>query len=71
MLAVVDLVVPDNRAAVCPDLNPCQGVPIDVVPFDEASAITENINTPLVAIKNGVAPVFDKSRTSGTLYDAA
>lgn len=58
MLAVVNLVVSDNRAAVCPDLDSCQGVTVDVISFDEASAITKNINTTLVAIKNGIAPEF-------------
>lgn len=54
----MDLVVPDNRTAICPDLDPCQGVAVDVVSFNETSAITKNINTTLVAIKNGIAPVF-------------
>lgn len=58
VLAVMDLVVSDNRAAVCPDLDSCQGVTIDVVSFDETSAITENIHTTLVAIKNGIASVL-------------
>lgn len=58
MLAVMDLVVSDNRTAVRPDLDSCQGITVDVVPFNEASAIAKNINTTLVAIKNGVAPEF-------------
>lgn len=58
MLAVVDLVVSDNRTAVRPDLDSCQGVTIDVISFNEASAIAKNINTTLVAIKNGIAPEF-------------
>lgn len=58
MLAIMDLVVSDNRAAVCPDLDSRQGITINVVSFDEASAITKNINSTLVAIKNGIAPVF-------------
>lgn len=61
MLAIMNLVVPDNRAAICPDLDSCQGVTIDVVSFNEASAITKNINSTLVTIKNGVAPVLDKT----------
>lgn len=61
MLAIVDLVVSDNRAAVRPDLDTCQGVTVDVVSLNEASAITENINATLVAIKNGVAPVFGEN----------
>ena len=56
MLSVVDLVVPDDRAAVCPDLDPCQRVAVDVVPLDEASAVAEYVHAPLVAIINGVAP---------------
>lgn len=63
MLAVMDLVVPDNRAAVRPDLDSCQGVTIDVVSFDEASAVTKNINATLVAIKYGIAPVFGQNNT--------
>lgn len=56
VLAVMDLVVPDDRTAVCPDLDSCQGVTVDVIPFNEAPAITKDINTTLVAIKNGIAP---------------
>lgn len=56
MLAIVDLVVPDNRAAVCPDLDSSQGVAVDVVSFDEASTVTKNINATLVAIINGITP---------------
>lgn len=56
MLAIVDLVVSDNGTTICPDLDSCQGVAIDVISFDEASAVTKYINTTLVAIKNGVAP---------------
>lgn len=61
MLAIMNLVVPDNRAAICPDLDSCQGVTIDVVSFNEASAITKNINSTLVTIKNGIAPVLDRT----------
>lgn len=58
MLAVVDLVVSDNGTTVCPDLDPCQGVAVDVISFDEASAVTKNINATLVAVKNGIAPTI-------------
>lgn len=58
VLAIVDLVVSDDRTAVGPDLDSRQGVTVDVVSFDKASAITKNINTTLVAIKNGIAPTF-------------
>lgn len=61
MLAIMNLVVPDNRAAICPDLDSCQGITIDVVSFNEASAITKNINSTLVTIKNGIAPVLDRT----------
>lgn len=54
----MDLVVSDDRTAVGPDLDSCQGVAVDVVSFDETSAITKNINATLVAIKNGIAPTF-------------
>lgn len=57
VLAVVDLVVSDDWTAVGPDLYSCQGIAVDVVSFDEASAVTENIHTALIAIKNGVAPI--------------
>lgn len=63
MLAIVDFVVSDNRAAVCPDLDSCQGVTIDVVSFNEASAVTKNINATLVPIKNCIAPVFGQNST--------
>lgn len=56
VLAIMDLVVSDNGTTICSDLDSCQGVAVDVISFDEASAIAENINTPLVAIKNGIAP---------------
>lgn len=58
MLAIVDLVVSDNRTTVRSDLDSCEGVPIDVISFNKASAIAKNINTTLVAIKNGIAPTF-------------
>lgn len=61
MLTIMDLVVSDNRAAVCPDLDSCQSISVDVVSFDEASAITENVNSTLVTIKNGIAPVFGQN----------
>lgn len=61
MLAVMDLVVSDNRAAVRPDLDSCQGITVDVVSFNEASAVTKNINATLVAVKNGIAPVFGQN----------
>lgn len=57
VLAVVDLVVSDDWTAVGPDLYSCQGIAVDVVSFDEASAVAENINTALIAIENGVAPI--------------
>lgn len=63
MLAIVDLVVSDDGAAVRPDLDSCQGVAVDVVSFDEASAIPENINSTLVAIKNGIAPVLEQNNS--------
>ena len=62
MLAVMDLVVSDNGAAVCPDLDSCQGVTVDVISFDEASAITKNVDATLIAIKNGIAPIWTKTR---------
>lgn len=65
MLAVVDLVVPDNGTAVCPDLDSCQGIAIDVVSFDEASAVPEYINATLVAVENGVAPKSATKHISG------
>ena len=61
MLAIVDLVVSNNRAAVRPDLDSCQGVTVDVVSFNEASAVTKNINATLVAIEDGIAPVFGQN----------
>lgn len=60
MLTIMDLVVPDNRTAICPDLDSCQGIAIDVISFNKASAITKNVNTTLVPVKNGIAPVFEQ-----------
>lgn len=54
----MDFVVPDNRTAVSPDLNPCQGIPIYVVSFNKAPAITKYVNTTLVAIKDRVTPAI-------------
>lgn len=62
MLAIVDLVVSDNRAAVRPDLDSRQGVTVDVISFDEASAVAKNINATLVAVENGIAPKFGTNR---------
>lgn len=59
----MDLVVSDYGTAICPDLDSCQGIAIDVISFDETSAIAKNINTPLVAIKNGVAPTSQQNNT--------
>lgn len=56
VLAIMDLVVSDNGTTICSDLDSCQGIPVDVISFDEASAVAKYINTALVAIKNGVAP---------------
>lgn len=53
----MDLVVSDDWTAVCPDLYSSQGIAVDVISFDEASTITKNIHTTLIAIKNGIAPV--------------
>lgn len=53
----MDLVVSDNGTAVCPDLYSRQGIAVDVISFDEASTITENINATLIAIENGIAPI--------------
>lgn len=53
----MDLVVSDNWTAVRPDLYSCQGVAVDVISFNKASTVTENINTTLIAIKNGIAPL--------------
>lgn len=33
MLPIVDFVVPYNGTAVCADLNPSQGVTVDVIAF--------------------------------------
>lgn len=57
VLAVMDLVVSDNGTAVCPDLYSSQGIAVDVISFDEASTVTENINATLIAIENGIAPI--------------
>lgn len=59
MLSVVDLVVSYDGAAVRPDLDPCQGVTVDIIPLDEASPITEYVNSALVTVEDGVAPVID------------
>lgn len=53
----MDLVVSDNWTAVRPDLYSRQGVAVDVISFNKASTVTENINTTLIAIKNGIAPL--------------
>lgn len=55
----------DNGTTVCPDLDSCQGIAVDVISFNEASAVTEYINTTLVAVKNGVAPTSASKHTLG------
>lgn len=52
----MDLVVSDNWTTVRPDLYSSQGVAVDVISFNKASTVTENINATLIAIKNGIAP---------------
>lgn len=61
MLAIMDLIVSNNRTAVSPDLDSRQGISIDIVSFYEASAITKNINSTLVTIKNGITPVIGQN----------
>lgn len=56
----MDLVVSDDGTAVGPNLYSCQGIPVDVVSFDEASAIAEDVNAALIAVENGVSPVRRK-----------
>lgn len=68
MLAIVDLVMPDNWAAICPDLDSCQGVTVYVISFYEASAVAKNIHASLVAIKNGIGSVFKKKTKSEKLF---
>lgn len=58
MLTIMDLVVPDNRTTVGPDLNPCQGIPMYVVSFNKTAAITKYVNTTLVPIKDCITPVI-------------
>lgn len=65
VLAIVDLVVSDNGTTIRPDLDPCQGVAVDVISFDEASAVAKYINAALVAVKNGVAPTSTAGHVLG------
>lgn len=67
MLSVVDLVVSYDGAAVCPDLDPCQGVTVDIIPLNEASAVTEYVNATLVTVEDGVSPVIDTPWKNGTI----
>lgn len=60
MLAIVNLVVSDYRAAVGSDLDPCKGVTIDVVALNQASSVAENVNASLVTIKYGISPGWIK-----------
>lgn len=56
MLSVVDLVLPYDGAAIGPDLDPGQGVPVDVVPLDQSPAVSEYVHTPLVSVEYSVSP---------------
>ena len=56
MLPVVDLVVPDDGAAVGADLDACQRVAVDVVALYEAPAVAEDVDSTLVPVEDGVAP---------------
>lgn len=58
MLPIVDFVLSDDRAAVGPDLDPCQGVAMDVVPFDEAPPISKYVNATLITIIDGISPGY-------------
>ena len=62
MLSIVDLVVPNDGAAVCPDLNASQGIAIDVVAFYKTPSIAKYVNTALVPVEDGVAPEHDRQK---------
>lgn len=47
----------DDWTAVGPNLYSCQGIPVDVISFDKASAVAEDVNATLIAVENSVAPI--------------
>ena len=56
MLAVVDLVLPYDRAAVCSDLDAGQGVSVDVVALDQSPTVSEYVHATLVSVEYSVSP---------------
>lgn len=64
MLAVVDLVVPDDGAAIGSDLDASQRVPVDVVHFDEAPPIAKYVHASLVPVVDGIPPALKNSTLS-------
>lgn len=56
VLAVVDLVVADDGAAVGSDLDARQGVTVDVVTLYQAPPISKYVHASLVPVENGVSP---------------
>lgn len=58
VLSIVDLVVPYNRAAVGSDLDPRQGVTIDIVILYQTPTITKYVHPSLVTIEYGISPRY-------------
>lgn len=52
VLAVVYLIVSDDRIAVGADLDACQGISVYVIVLNQTAAFTKNINAALVSIVN-------------------
>ena len=56
VLPVVDLVLPYDRTAVGPDLDPGEGVPVDVVALDQSPPVSEYVHAPLVTVEYSISP---------------
>lgn len=50
VLPVVDLIVPNDRITISPDLYAGQSVAVDVVVFDKTAALAENVDAALVPV---------------------
>lgn len=61
MLSIMDLVMPYNGAAVGSNLDPRQGVTVDVVTFYQTPPISKYVHPSLVTIEYSISPEMNKS----------
>lgn len=63
MLSVVDLVVPYDGAAVGSDLDPRQGVTVDVVTLYQTPPVSKYVHSSLVTVEYSISPNEAKTKS--------